>query len=196
MSAVLGLKLAAEADSAARAAELDDTFRCAYVEHFQLVWRGLRRLGVPDNLLEDAVQDVFLVVHRRWQDFQGRSQLRTWVYGITIKVARDYRRAEARHSRRVERLRELGQAEPESAPPSDAAERNEAHRLLYRALAALKDEHRALIVLVELEELSVRDAALALQLHVRTCQRRLKQARKAFEAAMAKELEAARRTDP
>jgi RNA polymerase sigma-70 factor, ECF subfamily len=190
VSAVLGLKLSTDCPSAA--SELDASFRVVYRDHFQLVWRGLKRLGVTEAALEDAVQDVFLVVYRRWHDFEGRSQLRTWIYGIAVRVAKDYRRAEARRSRRVQRLAELAAAEPDSAAPADQAELREANRLCYRALGALGDEERAVFVLVELSELSVQETATALQLHVRTCQRRLKNARRAFERAVTRELAARR----
>lgn len=151
-----------------------------------MVWRGLRRLGVPERSLEDAAQDVFLIVHRRAHDFAGRSSIKTWLYGIAVRVAKDYRRAERRHARRVERLAAHVAQEPENThTPADEAERREANRLLYAALAAMKEELRDVLVLVELEQLPVREAATALGLRVRTCQRRLRAAHEAFEAALA-----------
>jgi RNA polymerase sigma-70 factor (ECF subfamily) len=184
MTAVLRLKLPAKAESLPASPEVADSFRCAYAEHFQLVWRGLRRLGVPESLVDDAVQDVFLVVHRRWADFEGRSQLRTWIYGIAARVAKDYRRAEARRNKRVQRLTELCEAEPRVALPSDEAERRDAHRVLHGALAKLSDEERAVFVLAELEELGLREVCVALGLQPRTCQRRLRKARRIFEQAV------------
>jgi RNA polymerase sigma-70 factor (ECF subfamily) len=177
----------------AKQAELSEGFGRVYAEHFALVFRGLRRLGVSEAALEDAVQDVFLVVHRKWSAFEGRCALRTWVYGIAVKVAKDYRRAEARHSRRVQRFAELSQCEPASVSPSDRLERREANRLLHTALGALHQEERAVFVLVELEELSMREAAQAMRLNLRTCQRRLKSARQAFEASI-EQLSANRRS--
>lgn len=184
MTAVLRLRLSAKAESLPAPLEVADSFRGAYAEHFQLVWRGLRRLGVPESVLEDAVQDVFLVVHRRWADFEGRSQLRTWIFGIAVRVAKDYRRAETRRNKRVQRLTELCQAEPRVALPSDEAERREAHRVLHGALAKLSDEERAVFVLAELEELGLREVCEALGLQPRTCQRRLRRARQIFEQAV------------
>ena len=63
-----------------------------YRAHVGFVWRVLRRLGVEDAALEDVVHDVFLVVHRRLADFEGRSAVTTWLYGIARRVAADYRR--------------------------------------------------------------------------------------------------------
>jgi RNA polymerase sigma-70 factor (ECF subfamily) len=155
-----------------------------YAEYVSLAWRGLRRLGVPESMIEDAVQDVFLVVHRRHAGFEGRSSLKTWIYGIVVRVAKDYRRAEARRVSRAERLAEALAADPERAAaptPADEAERREANRLLHAALDALDGEHRESLVLVELEELPVREAAAALGISVRACQRRLQAARRRFD---------------
>lgn len=185
MTAVLRLKLSATTKSESAPVELADSFRSAYAEHFELVWRGLRRLGVPEALVDDAVQDVFLVVHRRWQSFQGRSQLRTWIFGIAVRIAKDYRRAEARRAKRAQRLSELCEAESRIALPSDEVERREAHRVLHRALGKLSDEERPVFVLAELEGLSLREVCEALDLGLRTCQRRLRKARQVFEQTVA-----------
>jgi RNA polymerase sigma-70 factor (ECF subfamily) len=195
VSAALELKLADETSNAPPPAELDVGFREVYAAHFGLVYRGLRRLGVPPALVEDAVQDVFLVVHRRWADFEGRSSVGTWVYGIVVRVAKDYRRAEARHAARVERCAQLVALEPDAeSSPADAAERREANRILHAVLAELTEEHREVLVLAELEQLAVRQVATVLGIRERTCQRRLRAARSAFEAAVAAYLRPAGRS--
>jgi RNA polymerase sigma-70 factor (ECF subfamily) len=156
-----------------------DSMGAMYDEYFPVVWRGLRRLGVPEAQLEDAAQDVFLVIHRRHADFAGRSALKTWIYGIVVRVAKDHRRAAARHSNRVERLASLslteGQTQTEEGPAAEA-ERREAARLLQWILAEMDEDHRQILVLVELEQLLPREAAEALGISVRTCQRRLQAA--------------------
>src|ERR1044071_7430098 len=67
-------------------------FEAIYDDRFDFDWRSARHLGIPDASLADVVQDVFLVVHRRLSDFEARSSVRTWLYGITVRVARDHRR--------------------------------------------------------------------------------------------------------
>src|SRR5262245_22373561 len=62
-------------------------FEELYEAHFDFVWRSLRRLGVPHPGLDDAVQEVFIVVHRRLGAFEGRSTLKTWLFGIAVHVA-------------------------------------------------------------------------------------------------------------
>ncbi len=57
------------------------------------MWRNLRRLSVTDAQIDDATQDVFLVVHRKLADFAGRSSLKTWIFGVLFRVAADYQRS-------------------------------------------------------------------------------------------------------
>jgi RNA polymerase sigma-70 factor (ECF subfamily) len=169
---------------------LGPRLREIYEEQFPLIWRGLRRLGVPPPLVEDAVQDVFLVLCRRSGDFEGRSSLRTWIYGIMLRVAKDYRRAEVRRIAKVGRLRALLASESATANcPAEAAERSEANQLLHALLGALATDQREVLVLAELEGLPVREVAQAVGIRVRTCQRRLRAAHQAFEAALARSLE-------
>jgi RNA polymerase sigma-70 factor (ECF subfamily) len=168
------------------APRLDARAEDLYAEHVTMVWRGLRRLGVPESNIEDAVQDVFLVVHRRLSEFEGRSALKTWLYGIALRVAKDHRRAQIRQAHKVERLAQLLSADPDTSPtPVEAAERREANQTLHALLAEMDGEQREVLVLVDMEGLSMREAATALQLHVRTFQRRLQAARAAFENKVA-----------
>jgi RNA polymerase sigma-70 factor, ECF subfamily len=168
-----------------------------YAEHVTMVWRSLRRLGVPEASIEDAVQDVFLVVHRRLSEFAGRSAMKTWLYGIVLRVAKDHRRAQIRQAHKVERLAQLLSSDASNgSTPMDAAERREANRALHAILATMADEQREVLVLVEMEELSVREAASALQLHVRTCQRRLRAAHVSLEEKVAHCLQLEGRPNP
>src|SRR5258708_13432737 len=66
-------------------------FRQVYDEHVVFVWRSLRRLGVAESALKDAVQDVFLVVHRRLPDFAPNPKVSTWLFRIPMGIARDHR---------------------------------------------------------------------------------------------------------
>lgn len=157
-----------------------------YSAHSTLVWRSLRRLGVPESLVEDAVQDVFVVAHRKADEYEGRSAPSTWLYGIALRVAKDYRRAEARREKRQARLTEEQATQPTLGEgPADALARKEANRLLHALLDRLTPEQREILVLVDLEDLSIAEAAPLLGLGLRTCQRRLKTARASFEAALA-----------
>ena len=65
----------------------DEAFTGLFREHAPYVWRVLRRLGVAEADVEDACQEVFLVVHRRAESFDGTSSVKTWIYGICVRVA-------------------------------------------------------------------------------------------------------------
>jgi RNA polymerase sigma-70 factor (ECF subfamily) len=176
---------------------LDAELRALYAAHAPLVWRTLRRLGVPEEQLEDGVQDVFLVVHRQQGKFEGRSTIKTWIVGIAVRVAKDYRRTEVRYTTRIERLAaHLTCSSDTSVNPCDATEQREASELLHALLARLPDEQREMLVLVELEELTVREASEALGIRVRTGQRRLRAAVEAMSSAVAGYLEQDRRSYP
>ena len=76
------------------------------------VFRVLRHQGVPERLLEDLSQEVFIVVLRRLDSFERRSTLRTWIYGICVRVASNHRRRA--HVRRERPVSEL----PEQSSPA------------------------------------------------------------------------------
>lgn len=155
-----------------------------YREHFAYVWRNVRRLGVSEAQADDAVQDVFVVVHRRLSEFEGRSTLRTWLFGILVRVARDYRRSRTRQDNRVAALSHVETQAPPS--PADLASRREAARILEELLEQIDEDKREVFVLVELEQVSVADAAESLALNVNTTHARLRAGRQQFEAAAAR----------
>jgi RNA polymerase sigma-70 factor, ECF subfamily len=167
------------------------SFDAVYEAHFDVAWRTLRRLGVPSALVDDAVQEVFLVVHRRFGEFEGRSSWKTWIYAIVTHVAGDYRRAARRKS---PHLVSPGAAidadtvpDERSADPHDCAEQRERAQALHRVLDQLDDESRTVLVLAELEEMSVPEIAEVLGRNVNTVYGRLRIARRAFDQAARRE---------
>lgn len=87
-----------EGDGLARTslAEPPPSFERVYADHFAFAWRSLRLLGVAQDVLEDAAQEVFTVVSRQLPEFSGRSSVRTWLFSIVQRTAANYRR---RHRR-------------------------------------------------------------------------------------------------
>ncbi len=144
-------------------------------------WRALRRLGVPESDVEDVCQEVFVVVHRKLGDFEGRSSLRTWIYGICARTASDYRRS-GRVRREV-----VTDAPPEThheAAQHEVVALKEARATLDRILDQLDDDKRAVFVLYELEELTMAEIAEALSCPLQTAYSRLHSARKIVESAV------------
>lgn len=149
-------------------------FAGVYRAHFGFVWASLRALGVPERSIEDALQDVFVVVHRRLDDFEGRSSVRTWLFGIARRVAFRQRRGQARADRRVRALAE--QPTPPTDPEAHATDRLLAEVIL-RALDELDEDKRTAIVLHVVHDLSGPEIAELLEINVDTAYSRIKAAR-------------------
>jgi len=151
-------------------------------QYAPFVWRALRRLGVPEADVEDVCQEVFVVVHRKLGDFEGRSSLRTWIYGICARTASDYRRS-GRVRREV-----VTDAPPDTAHEGgqhDAVALRQARAKLDRILDTLDDDKRAVFVLYEIEELTMAEVADSLGCPLQTAYSRLHAARKIVEAGVA-----------
>jgi RNA polymerase sigma-70 factor (ECF subfamily) len=155
------------------------TFDDVYAAHVAFVWRIVRALGVPEAALDDAVQDVFVVVHRRLAEFEGRAAITTWLFAIARRVASAQRR-------------KVDRSEPLAAEPAGRADtfasvsRAEAAAIVAAILETIDEDQRVVFALVELEQLSVPEVARMLDVKLNTAYSRLRLARKAFEAALAR----------
>jgi RNA polymerase sigma-70 factor (ECF subfamily) len=156
-------------------------FAQVYDEHFEFVWRSARRLGVPEASLDDVAQDTFVTVYRRLAGFEGRSQLKTWIFGILRHTIADLRRGQRR---KPTSALEQEPVDARGASPQDAAARSEGVKLLHEALCALPEDQREVFVLAELEQMSSPEIASALEINVNTVYSRLRAARQEFEAAL------------
>ena len=144
-------------------------------EHSAQVWRTLRYFGVAPADLHDACQDVFMVVCRRLDEFEHRSSLRTWMYGICLRVASSYRRMAHRRYEEIV-------AEPPELPvlPTqlEDVEEHRAREQLLIALDKLDSDKREVFVLFEIEDRSMAEIATMLGCPLRTVYSRLEAARK------------------
>ena len=154
------------------------SFRAIYDEHVAFVFRTLFRLGVPDRMVPDAAQEVFTVAFRSLDRFEGRSSMRTWLFGIARRVASDIRRSAPA---RLEVLEEASSDAPDSK--QDVAvwcERSEAVARAETLLAALPEEQRLVFWLFEIEEWTGAEIAEAIDASVPTVHSRLRLAREAI----------------
>ena len=154
-----------------------------YSEHADFVWRSLCRLGAAPADSEDLLQEVFVVVQRRRGDFEGRSKLETWLFGICLRVIKQHRR---RARFRRERPAEAGPEPIDAHTPEHEVEQQEARQRLERALAELAPDRRAALVMFEIEGLSTRAIAEVMGVPVGTIHSRLHLARRDFERALAR----------
>ncbi|MGC4087014.1 MAG: sigma-70 family RNA polymerase sigma factor [Polyangiaceae bacterium] len=164
--------------------ELDLTFDELFDEYATFVWRVLGRLGVASSDLADTSQEVFLVVHRRLGDFEGRSSVKSWIYGICVRVAAAWRR---KPHRVRERLLDEDVHETSSGSQDEELEQRRAREKLVSVLERLDEDKRNVFVLYELEELTMPQVAEALGCPLTTAYSRLHAARKTVRAAFARE---------
>lgn len=166
-----------DASTHAHALTLADVYRL----HADFVWRVLRRQGVEEHALEDLMHDVFLIVHRRLHEFDGRAAMTTWLYNITRGVASNHKRGRAREQRRLRSVRPV----PSSATdPEVAAGRGQAAQLVREFLDTLDPDKRRIFELVDLDGLAVPEAAEICRVNVNTAYSRLRAARRAFQDAV------------
>ncbi len=155
-------------------------FRALYDAHFDFVWRSLRRLGVREPDVLDLAQKVFLTAHFKLAEFEGRSLVSTWLFGIAQRVASDYRRS-ALIRREVStdnaELEAVASWHEDFSAESDARRRARAAEAI---LNKLPEPQRTVFVLFELEEMSGQDIATLLNISVGTVRSRLRLARDAF----------------
>lgn len=151
----------------------------AYQGELNYLIGSLRRLGVPSRDLDDALHEVFLVMLKRWDDFDSNRPLKPWLFGIAFRVASGQRRRGSR-----ELPSEDHEAEYEGGAPDEMVELGEARRLLMRALSAVPLDRRAVLVLHEVDEVPMRDIAIQLEIPLFTAYSRLRKARKELDAAL------------
>lgn len=151
-----------------------------FQRHGDFVFRVLRRLGTPAPDVEDALQEVFLVVARKLPEYEERGGMRAWLFTIARQVAQHARRADERRERRQRGLLSFR----ESDDPHAALERNQAAELVNRFLAELDPKQAEVFYLAEVEGLTAPEIAAALGIKLNTVYARLRLGRERFERAL------------
>jgi RNA polymerase sigma-70 factor (ECF subfamily) len=160
------------------------SFDEVYDQFFPYVWRSVVHLGVQPARVDDVVQEIFLVVHRRLGDFAGRSSIKTWLFGIVLNMVREERRAMRRKPDH-----DLRKGDGDLGMLVDAADRGpfehvaqvEALRRLQLALGEMEEEKREVFILSELNEMSGPEIAEATRANLNTVYTRLRAAQRDFE---------------
>ena len=162
------------------------TFAEVYERHFQYVWRCVRSLGVTQGSVDDAVQEVFLVVQRKLELFDGACELRTWLYAIVVRIVRRYRAEAARAAQRQSASAHSdADALDASADLRREVETNEQLALASRALNQLDDIKREVFVFACVEGMSAPEIAAVTGAPLNTVYSRIRAAKQQFEQAVA-----------
>jgi RNA polymerase sigma-70 factor (ECF subfamily) len=166
------------------------SFVSVYRAYVHFVFRGARALGVRPPAVDDVVQEVFVVVHKRLGGLREHSNLRAWISRILVNLVRHQRRTLARkspHDRWGATPCNPEDLPDRAADPCEAVELSERARQVQRLLDSLDDDKREILVLAEMEELSVPEIAEALGLKLNTAYSRLRLARRAFDEALSRD---------
>ncbi len=147
-------------------------------DHFDAVWRTLRRLGLSDADADDGAQQVFIVASQKLaQIANGRE--RAFVIGVAYKVASNSRRNLGRRPDEADQD-EVAAAVCGAPNPEELLQKREARALMDRVMAVMPLEARTVFVLYELEGMSTREIAASLDSPQGTVASRLRRAREIF----------------
>lgn len=173
----MGVTVSGHEQTGNRLADLEAVYR----EHHAFVWRTLHHFGLRGDATADALQEVFLVVHRRWSDYDGKRSIKNWLYGIARRVASDHRKKGQRQRARLRLV-----PDPDGhAPGHDQAatlDRVSAGQLVRRFLDGLDEDKRQVFVLAEIEGMTAPEIATMLSVNLNTIYARLRAARIKFAA--------------
>jgi RNA polymerase sigma-70 factor (ECF subfamily) len=179
------LSLSSTAPASALARVDEARLRRIVEAHFDALWRFLRRLGVAEGDVDDAVQEVILVLARKLDQVQKDSE-KSFVLSTAFRVASDIRR-KVKRRREVDETPLLALASP-GLDPEASADQRRLSVLFGRVLEQLSLELRAVFVLYELEDFTMAEIARALELPPGTVASRLRRGRETFERLAAQAL--------
>jgi RNA polymerase sigma-70 factor, ECF subfamily len=148
--------------------------RALVAQHFDFAWRSLRRLGVAEASVDDATQQLFLVVTSKLDSIEpGRE--RSFVFGVAVRIASDSRRALGRERERISH--EIDALRDPLPEPDELLDHKRAREVLDQLLDALPMELRTVLVLAEGEGMTMSEIARLCELPPGTVASRLRRAR-------------------
>lgn len=166
---------------------VNEEFGKVYEEHSQCIFYLALRLLGDQAKAEDATHDVFLKAFRKMESFRGDSNVRTWLYRITINHCQNLQQSwHNRHmfSNADDAIWET--ANTDLADPLRVLETKELGQRIQRSLDSLTEEYRLLLLLVADQELSYEQIGHVTEQSADAVRGKLHRARKAFAAAFKK----------
>lgn len=180
----MDVKAAAAVRSEHASAEAAALFGELFAVHHAYVHRSVMRLGVPARDAEDVTHDVFVVVHRKLAGFDRARPAKPWLFAIAARVTADFRRLARHRHEWVDATLEQSRPAPEGERADAQLEARDARAFLIAALQAVAEERRPVLVMVDLDEMSVPEVADALEIPLNTAYSRLRLAREELAAAV------------
>lgn len=160
---------------AREASRFEEAVRC----HLATIWRVLCRSGVDPTEAEDVAQEVFWVLARRIADVTVGAE-RAFLIGTAVRMAADRRRAQKRRPA----FQELSLEISTDPAPDELMDLRQAWRILDNIMESFSQEQREVFILVEVEQLSMPEAASVLSIPVGTVASRLRKARELLDAGV------------
>jgi RNA polymerase sigma-70 factor (ECF subfamily) len=137
-----------------------DDFDAVFRANAAAVARWVAALGGSHVDVEDAVQEVFMVAHRRLAQFRGDAKVSTWLFQITRRVVLGQRRrARVRRWLRGSAEDVAGDLAAPDLSPVEEVERRQAARRLYAVLDRMNEKYRTVLVMTKLEGLPPEEIA-------------------------------------
>lgn len=165
------------------------SFKSIYAQYFGFVWSSARRLGVRPAAMEDIVQEIFMVIHRRLETLEQPESLRSWIYGIVRRTVSGYHRSNRTKDASDTALAlQIARQWETQLTPLELTEQNEEAKLLWQVLGEIDPPKREVLVLVEIEGMTAPEISQALDIPLNTAYSRLRTARIEFEAALARRI--------
>jgi RNA polymerase sigma-70 factor (ECF subfamily) len=169
--------------------DIEQLFR----DHAVAVSRWAAQFGGPSIDVEDAVQEVFIVAHRRLAEFRGDAKVSTWLFRITQRVAKHQRRrARWRKWLRGSAIDVGGRLPANHLDPVEEMLRKQAAAQVYGVLDAMSEKFRTVLILSNFEELDANEIAAATGVQPSTARVWLHRARLEYRRIAAKRAGAAR----
>jgi len=160
-------------------------FDSIYTQYIDFVRFSARYFGVAPTAMDDVVQEVFMVIHRKLGTLRQPESLRSWIYSIVRRTVTDHRRTQrTRHASDL-LLSFFVETQQETQPtPLELTEQSEAAALLWGLLEEIDPAKREVLILVETQGMTVPEISDGLEIPLDTVYTRLRAARIAFEAAL------------
>jgi RNA polymerase sigma-70 factor (ECF subfamily) len=152
----------------------------AFDAEYEYVHRVLRRFNVRSADVEDVAQEVFLVLWRRWHEYDPSRPLRPWLAGIAYRVAYNHR---TRSSREIPEPWLEETQDPDADPEKGRADAD-MRGVLARALDSLGEKQRSVVVLHDMDEIPMREIATLLEIPLYTAYSRLRVGRRRLLMAL------------
>ena len=139
--------------------------------------KTLRRLGAPPKDIEDLTHDLFVVVHRRLPEYDASRPLRPWLFGIAVRVLSDYRQLFRNRREVLDPIAPTPDAIDQAPRQDESLAGNQERTLLMKALDLIDFDRRVVLVMHDLDEVSMPEIAAALDIPLNTAYSRLRLAR-------------------